>query len=115
MTSKKVTINIAGGEEVKGTKLEVPGWEHIDLVLSRIGDGIVGYTVYECTTGVRVFPITEIIKTRDEAIACTDKYLKIIEERNQPGGVLGALHKYVMDNYNGEPLNGVKHKQRRLL
>lgn len=112
MSSKKITIKLANGDEATGTILLVPGWEHIRLLLARAGEGIKGYTVYEVKTGIRLVPIERVLANKEEAIEQSLKCINAIEEK---GGMLASIDQWLRDTNNGKPLNDVQPIQRRLI
>lgn len=118
MASKKITITLANGDKATGTRLDVPGYEHLELLFCKAGEGIKGHTVYECKTGMRLFPITVVVMTKDDTIEQALHALRTIDkDRANEGGFDAMLQAHIDKWQDGKPLNtiGPVNKQRRLL
>lgn len=77
-----------------------------------------GYTVYECSTGRRLIPITAIIMNKQEAIDKSLAYIKKMEEANGKG-IAELIQDFINKTMDGKPLNKTgkqlqQPKQRRL-
>lgn len=113
----KMTIKILDDEgndagTVTGTPVVIEGYEQYSFLFCKIKE-MKGYEIREVTTGLSVYPITETCKTKAEAVDTARQYLDILTISGID--VDEAVQEYLRQNNNGNPLNKVKTKQRRLL